>query len=219
MKPALATLIRQARRGGRNASGAWHAGDGGAAETLGNQTWGRGTGHFGTGTYFTSSAQISRGVSRGQRPLLDLSDQLVGKNLWRPTDFREARAAHDALRSLNSLVAMPPEEREELSKAIERVYGKLEAVWPDLFMVIDVYAFGHLVRQAAREAADWKRYGKADSASTRLLRALDYDGVDTRGIDDFDNTMYGSVLFRPKDHPDLVALQVRSAPKLPWRAS
>ena len=135
--------------------------------------------------------------------MIDLSAQLTGKNLWRPADFREARAAHDALRSLNSLVAMPPEERQELREAIDRVYGKLEAVWPDLFMAIDRYAFGDLVRRAAKEAADWKRHARTDSASTRLLRALDYDGVDTRGIDGFDNTMYGSVLFRPPDHPDV----------------
>lgn len=80
-------------------SPAYHAGDLGKSETLAQQTGGRSTGHFGTGTYFVGDkAKIDLGAYK-DRPqhVIDLD----GYNLYTPKSESEARKAHDVLKFVN----------------------------------------------------------------------------------------------------------------------
>jgi hypothetical protein len=78
-----------------------HAGDLGKAEYFGNQVGSsRGTGHFGTGTYFVGNkAKIEIGGYK-DRPQHEV--EFDGYNLFKPANYEDGRALHDALKYLNT---------------------------------------------------------------------------------------------------------------------
>lgn len=68
------------------------------------------------------------------------------------------------------------------------------------------------------QKADYNYYDQfhtADSASTRFMKRLGYEGVDTRGIKDLDNTEYGSVIYdlKGKDLEQQAAAMARRKAK------
>ena len=74
----------------------YHAGDLGKSESLGQQGFGRGTGHFGTGTYFVGDeAEISHGTY-GKRPheTVDFSKY----NLYKPYNYKTGMEVHNFLK-------------------------------------------------------------------------------------------------------------------------
>ena len=72
----------------------YHAGDLGKAERYVNFFGSkRGTGHFGTGTYFVSSAEKIKSEDYSNRPQHKID--LLGYNLYKPLNDTEARILHD----------------------------------------------------------------------------------------------------------------------------
>lgn len=94
VRPQIAEAPVQTPRRG------YHAGDLGKAEWYGNQAGSnRGTGHFGTGTYFAGSEDILRGGGYGDRPLWEINYD--NYNLYRPSDRDQGMRVHQNLKKLN----------------------------------------------------------------------------------------------------------------------
>ena len=81
----------------------YHAGDLGKAETYGNFAYGaRGTGHFGTGTYFVGNEKAIEGYnSRNGVPAPVERVDFSKYNLFKPSDTEEAYDLHRALKMIN----------------------------------------------------------------------------------------------------------------------
>lgn len=190
---------------------AWHAGDGGIGRdtTLGRMDERRGTGHLGTGTYFVSDAD-KLGSARADRGVRCIP--LEGANLYRPATDADAQRLFDALAAVNRTVAGglfatgPRHEDEEaptdaeLDDRFSALYQQLKAAVPAVHG--KSVKIAGILEDASDAYADCRR-GDADacaldSASTRIMRAAGFDGVDVRGLERFDNTFHGSVLYRPR---------------------
>jgi len=109
----------------------YHAGDLGKAEYRSSQSIDRGTGHFGTGTYFVGNEeQINRG-GYGNRPHrgVDFSKY----NLFKPKNSKDGVRLHDALWRLDS--GLPQNWYEALAKdqfkLIPSVYDVAESIDAD----------------------------------------------------------------------------------------
>ena len=78
----------------------YHAGDLGKAESLFNQSGNRGTGHFGTGTYFVSNkAELEKG-GYGKRPIESVD--FDNYNLYTPKSYKQGKLLHDGLSFINN---------------------------------------------------------------------------------------------------------------------
>lgn len=82
----------------------YHAGDLGKSEYYGQQSSGRGTGHFGTGTYFVGDPNRIKGYNdyqygKGEAPhhIVDFSSY----NLYKPSTNKKGYALHDTLKVLD----------------------------------------------------------------------------------------------------------------------
>lgn len=190
---------------------AWHAGDGGVGRdtTLGRMDERRGTGHLGTGTYFVSSPELL-GSARSDRELRCLPAE--DAHLFRPANDGAAQALFDALAAVNRTVAAgtfatgPRHEDEEVPSEAElqdrfsAIYRRLKEAVPALQG--KAMKVGSILEDASDDYAACRRGDSEacalDSASTRIMRAAGYDGIDVRGFERFDNTFHGSVLYRTR---------------------
>ena len=79
----------------------YHAGDLGKAEHFGMQYGSkRGTGHFGTGTYFVGDkSKITKGAYKN-RPVQTINFDKY--NLYKPKNSLQAEQAHDSLKYINT---------------------------------------------------------------------------------------------------------------------
>jgi hypothetical protein len=213
-KPDIRYSLREAKGVG------YHAGDLGYGRdtTLGRMSGGRGTGHFGTGVYFVGSPDKIKG--RDERPVKEVD--LSGYKLYRPDDKESARQLHDALREVNNLRGMyDPEERtqsrefeDKLDKAafdlwiniLPRKPGQKEALEQNNVKEI---IRGNVINAANEFEPVAYRSNYVDSASTRVMKALGFEGVDVRGIPDYDNTNYGTVVYTDEFKPKQAKLSLR----------
>lgn len=172
---------------------------------LGRMDGGRGTGHFGTGVYFISDANKFSDVykARGIKQL-DLSPY----NLFKARTTQDGKDLHQALRLINRLASestkpITPEtagkELREISYTLPieirlnlKVDNNLSA--DESESVLKAYAAE--AAEEARKLYEDYRFDRdfIDSASTRFMKKLGYDGVDVRGTD-LDNTEYGTVVY------------------------
>lgn len=98
----------------------YHAGDLGKAEHLRIQGRSRGTGHFGTGTYFVGEAEkVTKDSHYGKRPqhAVDFSDY----HLFRVRNDREGYRLHDALRIIDGGV-----RREWIAPAANHEFNAID---------------------------------------------------------------------------------------------
>lgn len=179
---------------GRNKG--YHYGDTGTAgdTKLDRMSGGRGTGHFGTGTYFLGTPE--RGGARTKRPLREID--LRDLNLLTVTDAETGFRVHDLLKEFNSYALAPPARL-----ASEETMGKYEA----LRLSLDTTGQGKVpslpeatdfIQDAMFNVTEMFRDGKNDgirTPSTYLMQELGFDGIDTRGVRELDNTQYGSVVY------------------------
>lgn len=177
---------------------AYHAGDlqYGRDTTLGRMMGGRSTGHFGTGVYFVSEPSLISG--RQGRPVqaVDLSEY----NLARPSSPESAKRLHDALRTVNRMEDAADVDTRDGSTAIANMQSVLG--------LSSQNEIRSAMKEAVAEAAELRptyafESDYIDSASTRLMKKLGYDGVDTRGLKGFDNTEFGTVVYAKQIVPDL----------------
>ena len=187
----------------------YHAGDLGASEYFVNYaTSNRGTGHFGTGTYFVGNEdELNRG-SYAERPhhKVDLSPYKLVKIM----SFENGLKFHDALRYINNTAFKDYVYNGQVDEKRLMHECKVIAV-----MLLDIDDFKDLVpktkmvydkaMELIMEYGDWFKNQdwytlKSDrrTISTELISSFGYDGVDCRGVPGLDNTMFGSVIYNMK---------------------
>jgi hypothetical protein len=192
----------------------YHAGDLGYGRdtTLGKMSGGRGTGHFGTGVYFVGSPDKIEG--RDERPVKEVD--LSGYRLYRPDDKESARKLHDALREVNTLRGMyDPEERTQSREFEDKLDKAASDLWINILpRGLERSDVKEIIRSNVINAS--KEFGPVayrsnyvDSASTRVMKALGFEGVDVRGIPDYDNVDYGTVVYTDEFKPKQAKLSLR----------
>jgi 2'-5' RNA ligase len=183
----------------------------GNSETLAEQSSARrGTGHFGTGTYFVSTPERLGRLAAEERRAVKGID-LRGLHLYRPLDPKLALKLHDTLGRIDDLVAreLPPYE------------GAFRFQLEGLAIDLPPGANGELIYDALRSARADLGAGNlnSDSAATRVMKALGYDGIDVRALEGLDNTKYGSVVYRRGPPPERGAAPLaREQPLAPPRS-
>lgn len=162
----------------------YHAGDLGKSEYRKDFRSGRGTGHFGTGTYFVSDPKLfTRGYK--ERPIRKI-DFGKYKNLYRPKDDEDSYRLHESLSELNNFPNRFFGEGDGNEAQIERANKAREYL---------LRTFGNKWYKPL-----WSTYrddydDEADSLSTQLMRSLGYNGIDVRGYPLTDNIGKGSVIY------------------------
>jgi hypothetical protein len=81
---------------------AYHAGDLGKAESLFQQSGGRSTGHFGSGTYFVGNPEKIKGYNsrNGAEAPVETVD-FSKYNLFKPKDYKDAQVLHDFFKGVD----------------------------------------------------------------------------------------------------------------------
>lgn len=86
----------------------YHAGDLGKSEPYGSQSYGRDTGHFGTGTYFVGNQEKIKNYNKRDGKPAPVESVDFGKyNLYRPMNNRDADRLHEALKVLDGKIIEP----------------------------------------------------------------------------------------------------------------
>lgn len=219
----------------------FHAGDLGKAEVLAQQTGGRGTGHFGTGTYLTTAVDELLSSSYKDRPLHTIDLNKI-RNLYRPYTANAAIKLHDNLATLdNDLVYSDLETYGEImEKGDEVLRNKVwHLTWfvemelsrkgfkapPNATKRFDAeseYIYNRFIAPIVRNTkyfneevhrtAKDKKLAYKDSAATQLMKMLGYNGVDVSGIRGLDDTRYGSVVYNLNDTVDGQPLEIGGDP-------
>jgi hypothetical protein len=183
---------------------AFHSGDlGYAKDTVLGRMMGRSTGHFGTGTYFTSEAPKStRFDPRADRPKNFVS--LEGYKLAKPYTSSGAEMLHKGLEKVNLLrskLTDVDEVTKENLKNIDKIADDAAFnIWIGILPDAEQSEIKQLALKAAMEAAnEFPSVAGSnvyvETAATRVMRALGYEGIDVRHLPAFDNTQYGSVVY------------------------
>lgn len=184
----------------------WHAGDLGKAEHFSVMSSGsRGTGHFGTGTYFCSSEDKLNGYNYRQRPKHKIN--LNNYNLVTLRNNDLAFQFHHALKYINNTAFREMYENgavneEKLKKACQIIAVMLFSNKIQQLSDLSVYR-DKVYQKAIDLLSDYANYynnefhGKSErnSITTELLKSFGFDGVDVRQCDLLDNTTYGSVIY------------------------
>lgn len=189
----------------------YHGGDLGKSEYFTSYaTSNRGTGHFGTGTYFVGDENQLNVGSYKDRPRHKVD--FTPYNLIKITDFRNGLAFHDALRDINNKFFQQfvhtngGVDSDELLKQCKVIAVFL---FKDINDFNDLWDKARIVYKKVMELYNEylpeylkvANYGKSDrrTISTELISSFGYDGVDCRSCPDMDNTMYGSVIYNLKN--------------------
>ena len=215
----------------------YHAGNLGKAETIQSLESTRSTGHFGTGTYFFGSKESPgfEGYAE-RRPVyrIDLSDY----NLFRPDNSRTARELHDFLKEINRVVLgskglddistpLWMVREDDITPSINTDSWVLRQIAKNTGMdTIDYHWFRNKLtemrddyREEFQKASPWRE--PIETPATRFMKELGWEGIDVRGIDEVDNSRYGSVVydfkvdgvrefFRDSDALELIDRKIRN---------
>jgi len=183
-----------------------HYGDLGKSESLLSMESSRGTGHFGTGTYFLGSEKSAGAVGYAEdRPSykVDFNEY----NLYEPETAQEGMELHDFLRDLNRYAFQGEFATDEMSLSESRykpyqdeLFEAKDKLFPDMsdeeFMreLNDLRGYVQ-----AHEGLSTDEQSQLDSPSTRFMKTLGYEGIDVRNFDRLDTTEFGSVIYDLKD--------------------
>ena len=141
-----------------------------------------GTGHFGTGTYFTSIENINMSKNR---PV-----HIINSNkykLYRPSTEQNAFKLHKILKEANYLISNYP--RNDLINRIKKVNNNINSYFSTS---IDIT---NLVNETIHQYDTNGINSKHDSLSTKIIKSLGFNGIDVSGYEGLDNSMYGSVIY------------------------
>lgn len=141
----------------------YHAGDLGKAEHLNIQGRSRGTGHFGTGTYFVGvEEKVTKDSHYGKRPqhAVDFSDY----NLFKVRNDRDGYRLHDALRIVDGGI-----EKEWIGPAIQ-----------NQFNVVNPTGYYDLARSKYGE--DW---ASGDNLLNSILEYARENGIDVKSLEEY----------------------------------
>lgn len=197
----------------------YHAGDLGKSEHFVNHQSGtRGTGHFGTGTYFVGDKGKLACAGYKDRPVEEIDTS--GYNLLKIKSADSGFRLHDSLKYINNKAWRQALEDDIDMDALNK------ACWPlsvllyshirkdEDYGISDIRAFNEtVVSKAVGLLEEYAGYVKANGGhvtssdrntiSTELLKSFGIEGIDARGVPELDNTEFGSVVFdiRKQDRP------------------
>lgn len=189
---------------------AYHSGDlgYGTDTTLGRMTGGRSTGHFGTGVYFVSNPEYySDLIGYENRPVQIVN--LSGYNLLRPRFNYEAEILHKALEKVNSLANNDQiklnsiEAQRTIKNAAYNIYLATGMEKSEAEVSKAIVAAVKEARKLLPKYAFTRDY--IDSASTRAIKKLGYEGIDVRHLPSYDTTTFGTVVYAKNFTPKPVA--------------
>ena len=171
-----------------------HAGDLGKAEYMGRMSPSRGTGHYGTGTYFFGSEKASgyKGFIKDGRPVhkVDFSNY----NLYEPVGNNDAERLHRFLRDINRYALgqdfKDPNLDERQKYKPEKDEMKKQA---DLLFDMNEEELMYKLKKL-REYANKHEDENVDTPSTKFMKDSGYEGVDVRDLR-ADNSGKGSVIY------------------------
>lgn len=182
----------------------FHTGDLGKAEDFKKMTSGRDTGHFGTGVYFVSDPKEFGSPTRSNRPVhkIDLS----GYNLFKPAGVNEAHLLHNALKQLNKLThKIGSASRSDVEDVVENLASSTGTEPTKTYQVAARAILDTLEAVGFSSEKGMPSYyetpSNVDTAATRFMKGLGYEGVDVRGLKpegatgSLDNTTYGTVVY------------------------
>ena len=122
----------------------YHAGDLGKSESLFQQSGGRGTGHYGTGTYFVGDkARIEGYNAREGKPAPVETVDFTDYNLYKPKDYEQGHSLHEFLKGVNEYYDTPDnlktkegvrsvaEQAEEIDTRLYEASGEYEEMYWD----------------------------------------------------------------------------------------
>jgi len=107
----------------------YHAGDLGKSEALSQQSSGRDTGHFGTGTYFVGNqAKIEGYNSRDGKAAPTETVDFSQYNLFKPKNYHDALALHDFMRYVDGSIGLfsGAKTTEEYNELNDQLYDASE---------------------------------------------------------------------------------------------
>ena len=177
----------------------YHAGDLGKSEWHHMQAGSsRGTGAYGTGTYFTGDKEILRKEGYGKRPQHEIDIEPSDYNLYRPADKDQGIRVHDTLRTINrnsndldelvrkidttdediaaarefvdTVEGYSPENLKALNDAAERVLSKSE--------IDEIKAAAKEEAEAAGKVSEGEAIEAAEIAGRQFQRDMEDYGLD-----------------------------------------
>lgn len=103
----------------------YHAGDLGKSESLSQQSYSRGTGHFGTGTYFVGNPERIKGYNKRDGKEAPVEKVNFSQyNLFKPLTYSEGLDLHDALKVLDGKII----KKEWLDLVKDRKYQAVDSI-------------------------------------------------------------------------------------------
>ncbi|MDD4565534.1 MAG: hypothetical protein PHE79_08715 [Eubacteriales bacterium] len=204
---------------GTNKNVGVHFGDLGKTEYLMTMNGSRGTGHFGTGTYFVSaeSDAIPRMTenSYGKRPRHEVS--FDGYNLYRPKDVSQGRKLHEFLKQVNKWAYGNDNYRDSIADMYNNNLNLFDNVFTSEGEIEEYLT--ELQNYAAEnkqndEKAYFDKTERYDSPSTKFMEYLGYEGVDVRGLKGLDDEEFGSVIYDLKQEQRKEAESEKDAVKV-----
>jgi len=167
----------------------------------------RGTGHFGSGMYFSTynckgweEKDYAQNYDEKDPHVSDLHkmrnylyrvDMDLYKNLYRVKNYNQGLYLHQTLKAFNSLRSAGDSKNYYPLKNNLEYLGLKIPPYKELLKMIEK-------AKSDREDGSWSnRSDKYDprSMSTRIMEYNDYNGVNVSGIPELDNTTYGSVIY------------------------
>lgn len=147
----------------------------------------RSTGHFGHGTYFLGKKE-NVSSTKGNRPVqeVDFNDY----NLFKANNNSEGLMLHEGLKAINN-EDYSSTDIQYLKDLLKSKGISEEAIDNAIEKTMDY--------SIQEDSKDYEEQLKADSPSTIFMKNLGYEGIDVRGLDRFDNTGYGSVIYDLKN--------------------
>jgi hypothetical protein len=166
------------------------------------QMAGRSTGHFGSGTYFSTYRDINDidkygELSRNQNPnFIEIKDHVyrvdfdLYKNLYRVRNKRQGDVLYTMMANLNHMFYRITDLGEFRSKSANYnnagLYQEIKANADALNLKCPSYY--QLVRMA-------QNHKGIQSFSTLFMELNGYNGVNVSGVEYYDNTLHGSVIY------------------------
>ena len=175
------------------------------AETKGKFEGGdRSTGHFGTGFYFFGTKKKADEYSNRETNSIDLN----GYNLANGTI-----KLHNLLKDVNKYAIGTQKENDSLKYSIENIIRYFNKN-------ISINNIKDLNDQnnKIKSIIDKINNNNIDSPSTVVMKALGFDGVDSRGTD-LDNAQYGSVLYSLKKPEEGATSKIKKQLTQNWVAT
>lgn len=164
---------------------------------------GRGTGHFGSGLYFsTYSCENFDDSDNSKKELTKIKDNIyrvdfdIYKNLFRVKSPDHAEMLFKTLKLINEsfyLVVRVYDSKFEMDNKFKIIYLKI--INNAQYLGLNIPKYREYINMVKEAANDMKNKTNLASMSTRIMEYNGFNGVNVSGIDGYDNTLHGSVIY------------------------